>query len=85
MSDIIALCAERRGHEKSTTSVDETRVLMQYILPLNEVLVDFNDRLKTLSSGFASFDYEDYGYAYADLTKVFDLLHWIMYFINFCP
>lgn len=43
---------------------------MQYILPLNEILIDFFDKLKSRSSGYASFDYEDYGYTPSDLTKV---------------
>lgn len=70
MSDVIALCVERRGVEKSVTQVDASRSMAQYVLPLNEVVVDFHDKLKSITSGYASFDYEDYGYAPSDLIKV---------------
>ena len=70
VNSVIALCVEKRGEEKSITEVDSTRSMMQYILPLNEILIDFFDKLKNKSSGYASFDYEDYGYAVSDLTKV---------------
>lgn len=44
---------------------------MQFIFPLNEIIVDFHDTLKCISSGYASFDYEDYGYVESDIVKVF--------------
>lgn len=50
--------------------VDETRVMMKYRLPLAEVVSDFYDELKSRSSGYASFDYEDAGYEDSDLVKV---------------
>lgn len=50
--------------------VDETRVMMKYRMPLAEVVTDFYDELKSRSSGYASFDYEDGGYEDSDLVKV---------------
>lgn len=70
VNQIAGLCIERRGSEKSFSTIDDNRCIMQYILPLNEVIVDFHDRLKNISSGFASFDYEDNGFVSSDLTKV---------------
>lgn len=69
-SDIISLCIERRGVEQNVTYLDNTRVMIQFQLPLNEVIVDFHDRLKTITSGYASFDYEPKGYIASDLVKV---------------
>ncbi|XKL63003.1 hypothetical protein PGB90_005367 [Kerria lacca] len=73
LSKIVSLCAERRGEEKSVSFLDESRVIIQYILPLNEIVIDFHDKLKNISSGFASFDYENNGYVISDLVKI-DLL-----------
>lgn len=70
MNQIATLCVERRGYEKSVSTIDDSRCILQYILPLNEVIVDFHDRLKNITSGFASFDYEDNGFVVSDLTKV---------------
>jgi translation elongation factor EF-4 len=50
--------------------VDETRVMMKYRIPLAEVVTDFYDELKSRSSGYASFDYEEGGYEDSDLVKV---------------
>lgn len=50
--------------------MDETRVMMKYRMPLAEVVTDFYDELKSRSSGYASFDYEDDGYEDSDLVKV---------------
>lgn len=50
--------------------MDETRVMMKYRMPLAEVVTDFYDELKSRSSGYASFDYEDGGYEDSDLVKV---------------
>lgn len=61
---------ERRGEEKLTKNIDNSRTMLQFILPLNEIIVDFFDELKSLSSGYASFDYEDYGYEASSIVKV---------------
>uniref|UniRef100_A0A3P9ML57 GUF1 homolog, GTPase n=1 Tax=Oryzias latipes TaxID=8090 RepID=A0A3P9ML57_ORYLA len=63
----------RRGVQKNMVYIDDQRVMMKYLFPLNEIVVDFYDLLKSLSSGYASFDYESAGYQAADLIKM-DLL-----------
>ena len=63
---ILALCEERRGVQKDLTYVG-TRAMVVYRLPLNEVVFDFYDRLKSVSRGYASFDYQLDGYAEGDL------------------
>lgn len=60
----------RRGEQLEYFYVDETRVMMKYRMPLAEVVTDFYDELKSRSSGYASFDYEDGGYEESDLVKV---------------
>lgn len=50
--------------------IDKTQMMCKFILPLNEIIVDFHDAIKSVSSGFASFDYEDHGYEVTDVTKV---------------
>uniref|UniRef100_A0A4W3I3L4 GTP binding elongation factor GUF1 n=2 Tax=Callorhinchus milii TaxID=7868 RepID=A0A4W3I3L4_CALMI len=67
---IMSLCQSRRGVQKSLVYIDDHRVMMQYLFPLNEIVVDFYDGLKSLSSGYASFDYEDAGHQAADLVKM---------------
>ncbi|XP_033095724.1 translation factor Guf1, mitochondrial-like isoform X2 [Anneissia japonica] len=67
---VINLCIEKRGEHVEQTYIDQKRVLMKYRMPLNEVVIDFFDKLKSLSSGYGSFDYEDYGYEPADLVKL---------------
>ncbi|XP_024025550.1 translation factor GUF1 homolog, mitochondrial isoform X2 [Morus notabilis] len=56
---IITLCSERRGQQLEYTFIDSQRVFMKYRLPLREIVVDFYNELKSLTSGYASFDYED--------------------------
>ena len=73
LGPILRLCQERRGTQKDLKYLDADRVMLTYALPLNEVVLDFYDRLKSLSKGYASFDYEMAGYRDADLVKV-DLL-----------
>lgn len=67
---IMSLCMERRGVQRTATNIDNDRVMLQYDLPLCEIIVDFHDNLKTISSGYASFDYEDNGYQSSNLVKV---------------
>ncbi|KAH8396438.1 hypothetical protein KR222_010353, partial [Zaprionus bogoriensis] len=67
---IIGLCVERRGVQQSSVNIDETRILMKYVLPLSEIILDFHDRLKSLSSGYASFSYEDHGYHPTQLVRL---------------
>jgi len=75
MGALIKLCQERRGIQKSLTYFNSDRIIMVYRLPLNEVVEDFYDVIKSLSSGYASFDYEDAGYEYADVAKLSILLN----------
>ncbi|OWA52150.1 Translation factor GUF1-like protein, mitochondrial [Hypsibius exemplaris] len=71
MGEILAICMERRAQQKNATFLDNTRVLMQFHMPLSEVIVDFFDILKSKTSGYASFDYEDAGYRPCTLVKQF--------------
>ncbi|XP_017768053.1 PREDICTED: translation factor GUF1 homolog, mitochondrial [Nicrophorus vespilloides] len=75
LGSIISLCMERRGVQKSATNIDNERVMLVYDLPLSEVVLDFHDTLKTISSGYASFDYEDMGYQFSSLVKMNILLN----------
>ncbi len=67
---VIALCQERRGEQKSIQYASSDRVIITYDMPLAEVLFDFHDRLKSVSRGYASMDYELVGYRAADLVKL---------------
>lgn len=58
IGDILALVTEKRGYVDHTETLDSTRVMMTAHLPLNEILVDFNDRLKSITRGYGSMDYE---------------------------
>jgi GTP-binding protein LepA len=69
LGSVLGLCEERRGIQKELTYVGN-RAMVVYELPLNEVVFDFYDRLKSVSRGYASFDYELIGYAESDLVKV---------------
>ena len=70
MGEIMSICMDRRGQQKNSTFLDDKRVLMQFYMPLSEVIVDFFDILKSKTSGYASFDYEDAGYRPIHLVKV---------------
>ena len=67
---IMDLCQERRGTYISMEYMEETRALLKYTLPLNEIIYDFFDALKSRSRGYASFDYEMKGYVKSDLVKL---------------
>ena len=67
---IMELCQERRGIYNGMEYMEATRALLRYDLPLNEIIYDFFDALKSRSRGYASFDYEMKGYAKSDLVKL---------------
>ena len=67
---IMQLCQERRGRYISTEYIESTRALLKYELPLNEIIYDFFDALKSRSRGYASFDYELKGYEQSKLVKL---------------
>jgi GTP-binding protein LepA len=69
LGSVLALCQERRGVQRDL-AVHGTRVQVRYELPLNEIVVDFHDRLKSVTRGYGSFDYEFVGYHPADLVKL---------------
>lgn len=67
---IMDLCQERRGTYQGMEYIEETRAVLRYILPLNEIIYDFFDALKSRSRGYASFDYEMAGYERSELVKL---------------
>ncbi|MBM4133785.1 MAG: elongation factor 4 [Nitrospira sp.] len=75
VGNILQLCQDRRGTQKGLHYLDPTRVMLTYELPLNEVILDFYDRLKSKTQGYASLDYELIGYREADLVKIDMLLN----------
>ena len=72
---IMELCQEKRGIFKDMDYIEKTRVEMHYTLPLNEIIYDFFDQLKSRSRGYASFDYELSGYSRSNLVKLDFLLN----------
>jgi len=70
MGDILSLVMEKRGLCDHTDTLDDKRVMLTCILPLNEILVDFNDRLKSITHGYGSMDYELGEYRASDLVKM---------------
>ncbi|MBM4137793.1 MAG: elongation factor 4, partial [Nitrospira sp.] len=72
---ILDLCQEKRGIQKSFSFIGKDRIKVEYELPLNEILWDFYDRLKSLSKGYASMDYEFVGYRESNLVKLNILLN----------
>ena len=73
IGDMMQLIMEKRGEVEHTESIDTRRVMLTAVMPLNEILVDFNDKIKSLTHGYGSMDYEQNGYRAADLVKL-DLL-----------
>ena len=72
---IMELCQDRRGVYRDMSYIDETRAVLTYELPLNEIIYDFFDALKSRTKGYASFDYELTGYKQSDLVKLDILLN----------
>ncbi len=75
MGDMMQLIMARRGRIQKTDSIDDMRVMLTCRMPLNEILIDFYDRLKTISHGYASMDYEHAGYQPSDLVKMDIMIH----------
>jgi len=73
VGNLMKLAQERRGVYKNTSYIDETRANLHYHLPLSEIIFDFYDKLKSVSRGYASFDYDLIGFEKSDLVKL-DLL-----------
>lgn len=70
ISKITTLCQDRRGVQKSSVAIDDNRTMLTYLMPLGEIVLDFHDHLKSLTSGYASFDYEDRGYQSTNVVKL---------------
>lgn len=75
IGDMMQLIMDRRGFIEKTDSIDTRRVMLTCTLPLNEILIDFHDRLKSISRGYASMDYEHAGYQESDLVRMEILVH----------
>ncbi|MBI4801833.1 MAG: elongation factor 4 [Elusimicrobia bacterium] len=75
MEGILNLLKEKRGEHVKIEYISTTRVLIKYRLPLSEIIIDFYDKLKSVSKGYASFDYEPHAYKSSDMVKVEILLH----------
>ena len=75
IGDMMQLIMEKRGEVEKTESLDTRRIMLTTLLPLNEILLDFYDKLKSLSRGYSSMDYEPAGYAPSDLIKLDILVH----------
>lgn len=70
VGNVMELCQEKRGTFKNMNYLDEVRVMIEYELPLAEIVIDFYDKLKSRTKGYASFEYELIGYRESDLVKV---------------
>jgi GTP-binding protein LepA len=70
IGDMMALISEKRGTLDHTETLDVRRVMMTTMLPLNEILIDFHDRIKSMTRGYGSMDYEHAGYAESDMIKL---------------
>jgi GTP-binding protein LepA len=75
IGSILSLCQERRGIKRDLSYLDRDRTIIQYELPLNEIVLDFYDKLKSVSRGYASLDYEFMGYRESNLVKLDILLN----------
>ena len=70
LGNIMNLLVSKRGIQSKMTYLNEDRVMLEYELPMNEIVVDFYDKLKSISKGYASFDYEPSGFKQGDLVKL---------------
>ncbi|HTY86072.1 MAG TPA: translation elongation factor 4 [Candidatus Acidoferrum sp.] len=70
IGDMMALISEKRGTLDHTETLDARRVMMTTLLPLNEILIDFHDRIKSMTRGYGSMDYEHAGYSESDMIKL---------------
>jgi GTP-binding protein LepA len=70
LGNIMNLLVSKRGIQEKMTYLNEERVMLEYAIPMNEIVVDFYDSLKSISKGYASFDYEPIGYREGDLVKL---------------
>ncbi len=70
IGDMMALISEKRGVLDHTETLDTRRVMLTATLPLNEILIDFHDRIKSLTHGYGSMDYEHAGYQVSDMVKL---------------
>ena len=70
LGSIMGLCTEKRGTLEKTETMSATRLLLTYHLPMNEIITDFNDKLKSVTRGYGSFDYETDNYDQSDIVKL---------------
>ena len=70
IGDLMQIIMEKRGEVKKTDSIDTRRVMLTALMPLNEILVDFHDKIKSVTRGYGSLDYEHAGYQEGDLIKL---------------
>ena len=70
IGDIMALISEKRGAVDHTETLDSRRVMLTSLIPLNEILIDFHDRIKSITRGFGSMDYEPGDYMESDMVKL---------------
>jgi GTP-binding protein LepA len=75
IGDLLRLIMERRGEVTKTESIDGSRVMLTCTMPLNEILTDFHDNLKSATRGYASMDYENSGYQESPIVKLEILLN----------
>jgi GTP-binding protein LepA len=72
---LIKLCKDRRGTYISTNYLDPTRVVIIFEIPMSEIIIDFHDRIKSVTRGYGSIDYKDIGYREANVVKLDILLN----------
>lgn len=75
IGSVMQLCQEKRGYQEEINYLGDNRIVLVYILPLNEVVIDFYDELKSITAGYASLDYEEAGYVESKLVKMDILLN----------